>query len=546
MNPRPSQLLRYALVLALLGLMPACGSDPTSDCESQPKGCVPGENPGDTDGGQNSGGTDAGQDPGSLPDGGTALVLTQFTAYYNRKGIERVPRDFTASPVELITYDGGTPLTLQGTVVDPGRIRFDVPPGTYLLKNSLDRYVVTSSRSVDLGARRFGRPNRGGNEVPLVDFTYPARLELSGLEPVPAAPSWSRLEFNSMDLEDYGEFELSKPLTAGQTSVLDTDAGYGSDWGSIPRFDPAQGDTAWVLQVSSGDAGTPAGAGLPWAFSSVVRAAHLNPFSFDGGAFSVQATLQPLPPQEVAFDWRRDEFDALRIASTSSVAGAPAPSPTASFHIYPVLQDARDGYIDISLSALLSFRIPGRDAQTPLVRRFSYGNPYPSAWVPVGQFINTYNFSVANHDGSRIVRTSERFMVSAPVSQLVAAPIRPLISLPRNLRVDGTSALTGQRLATTTPLVTWEPPTLGSATGYSLHVMQPDETNFLATTVARIDMGPEQRSLRIPPGVLTSGSDSVLRLTAHLAPGVAPEQVNFRYVLPSASAITSSAVLTAP
>ena len=467
----------------------------------------------------------------------TGLVLTQQDAYYTRKGVERRPRDFGALPAEVIPAEGGAPVS--GTVVEPGRIRFNVPPGTYLLKNSPTQYIVTSARELDLSSRRMGRPDRGGNPVP-AQPSHPASLNISGLEPVSASSS-PLLYFNSLDLEESGSFFTLANLPAGQTTLVDPNAEYFSDWGSIARFDPAQGDSAWVLQHVERDAGTPEGASRPWTYSAVTRAARLDPFSFNGETMNIQATLQPLPTQQLRFDLRRDEFDALRLASTQG-----SPTSNLLLDLYPVLKDPQEGWIDFATGSLLSFFPPRNDAQTPLVREFTYANPYPSPWEPVAQFMVTYSFAITKHDGSRSIRTSESFFTFEPASNLASTPVRPQVSMARDFKVDGQPAQTARVLGTLTPLVTWEPPAVGTATAYTLRIDSSTPGTSTLSLVTRFYTGPDERSVRLPPGVLKAGTDYVLRITAHHAPGRTPEQAWFSTSIPYASAATVSSLLTTP
>ena len=224
-----------------------------------------------------------------------------------------------------------------------------------------------------------------------------------------------------------------------------TDAQYLSDYGNIPRFDPAQGDSAWVVQSQLLNAGADPEGGTPVSYTSLVRAAQLSPFSFEGGTFSVQATLQPAPQQPLRFDWRRDEFDALRIASKTGT-----PSITGLVEVYPTLKTAQEGWFDYTVSPMLTYS-PRRNAtQVPLVKELSYGNPYPARLgSPSPQITSTYSFNVMNHDGSRTLRTNETFLSTEAVSDLASAPVRPRVSLPRSLQVEG--------MAATTPR-SWPPP----------------------------------------------------------------------------------------
>jgi hypothetical protein len=144
------------------------------------------------------------------------------------------------------------------------------------------------------------------------------------------------------------------------------------------------------------------------------------------------------------------------------------------------------------------------------------------------------------------MRTLESFITYEPVSTLTSSPVRPHLSLAQNFKVDGTSAITPRILPTATPLVTWDPPASGSAMGYTLVILRFNPATNSLQTVGRIYTGPDDRGVRLPPGMLTPGNDYVLRITARYAPGVRTERVWLTFVVPSADATTSSGVLTLP
>jgi hypothetical protein len=533
-------------LLLLLGAASGCPGPEVPRCE-ETNSCTPASDAGIPDAGTPDSGTvtpDSGTDlPDSgtdVPDAGDFLVLKDGITYYTRTGIEPRPTDFSTTAPQLILDDGGTPVFLPGTVTQPGTVRFDVPPGTYLIKHSNGLYVQTAQRTVDMGYRRSGRPDRGGNPVP-VTSRYPATLNLSGLQPAMGGYETS-FSFYSTDLEEVGNLSLSLPWGEGKTTLADYDARYFSNYGSIPRFDPALQDSAWILQAQGRDAGTPAGASTPWVYSTVVAAAHLEPFSFTGdGPISIKATLAPSPQRDITFDWRRDEFAALRSVSASSG------STTGWVEVYPGLHDARDGWIDYTFAAMLSFYPPRDEPQTPLVRTLSHGTAYPTNWEPTADFVLSYGISIPNHDGSRTTLSEERFEVGVPTSTLASRPIQPVISLPRNLQVDGQPAFPSRILGSATPLLTWEAPALGKPSRYMLWIHRLNPAPRTTTTiVARIHLDADQRSLRIPPGVFLSGETYLLRFMVSSEEGPPGVMAPRRFTLPYASAQTVSGLLTVP
>jgi hypothetical protein len=377
-----------------------------------------------------------------------------------------------------------------------------------------------------------------------VTTEHPSPLDLTGLQPTHASGTVgeSALLFNSLAVEEVGGFTLSTSWTEGQTTLLDSDATYSSYYGSIPRFNAAQGDSVWVLQSEGRDAGTPPDAGRPWTSSSVVAAAHLDPFSFDGGSLPIKASLSSVPQQDVHLEWHREEFDALRSASAASG------SNYTFVEFYPMLHDTRDGWIDFAVSPMLAL-YPGRsETQSLVTRDLTYGNPYPSAWEPIAFFYHSYFFSQPNHDGSRSATLTETSELYLSVSGLASQPaVKPVISMPRDLKVDGLPAFPSRLLETTTPQVTWEAPALGTPSDYVLVIRRSNPTPPTRPTIARIYMSPEHRSVRLPPGLLSAGNTYILELSASHADPLPPGQLpSMRYVLPYASSTTTSGLLTVP
>ena len=82
--------------------------------------------------------------------------------------------------------------------------------------------------------------------------------------PDPDWNNYSDLSFHSLDIEDSGFFNLPQDLEEGQPSFMTTEAEYVSNYGNVPRFDPAQGDSAWVVQSQQRDAGWSRAVERPW------------------------------------------------------------------------------------------------------------------------------------------------------------------------------------------------------------------------------------------------------------------------------------------
>ena len=97
--------------------------------------------------------------------------------------------------------------------------------------------------------------------------------------------------------------------------------------------------------------------------------------------------------------------------------------------------------------------------------------------------------------------------------------------------------------------MTWEPPALGTPSAYSLRVEQLGLPGTFEPprTVADFRLGPSERGVRIPLGILTSARSYVFRLTVHAEPQTPLESPRyFSGSLEYAYSTTSSGILTVP
>ena len=124
--------------------------------------------------------------------------------------------------------------------------------------------------------------------------------------------------------------------------------------------------------------------------------------------------------------------------------------------------------------------------------------------------------------------------------------LTPPISFVRNLRVDGADAFADQTLASTTPTVSWTPPSLGTPTQYSIRAYEVFVSPAFARAQTRLVAAiyTPDTSLQFLPGTLQSGHQYALVISAVDAP--AATNAPFRRVLDLAEASTPTGLLTIP
>jgi hypothetical protein len=121
----------------------------------------------------------------------------------------------------------------------------------------------------------------------------------------------------------------------------------------------------------------------------------------------------------------------------------------------------------------------------------------------------------------------------------------PLISPVQNPQINGISLFTATTVNSSDVTLSWSAPALGSPYGYRVQVLTPanqlrDNTVYSATAV----LNTAKTSLRIPPGIITSGKTYVFLITSLADAGANMETHPNRSALPVANADLISAPIT--
>jgi hypothetical protein len=492
-------------------------------------------------------------DEGCAPDGGTAdggapagntVLVTSSTRYHTAVGIAERPDDLSGRTLEVLVPNGSTFTRITGTAVDGGYQFSGVPSGTYYLRTGSASYVVTDERVVDIGVNRLGR-----QDTVFTDWSItPVQLNLVNLAPWAAWQSQSvpgsSLQVASAEVDLYGGVDIFDVDPTGQTSVLSTGSELWSGTGPIPVFEAARGDRLYVNQLSPVDAGTlPDGGAV--AYTTVVRSVQMGAFDFtaDGTTpMPITGVMQPVPMTEFPIEWRLPQFTAR----ASEVHPAATPS-LPSLYVMPATHGLQHGWVGYS-GELLTLTLP-RGASYDFTRRLSYGNPFPSSWGKVGSA--QYSFRtlqpVPNGGGSQYyltgsISTYDRF------ENFIAGPVQPRVSPPRELTIDGVAASVPREVGSASPVISWLPPTLGTATAYRVSLYRFDPELMFPVLYGRLYLPPSATQVRLPPGTLTPGSIHFLRVAALDVPGYDVERHPFNSVekLPYAQAEAISSFFTTP
>jgi hypothetical protein len=277
----------------------------------------------------------------------------------------------------------------------------------------------------------------------------------------------------------------------------------------------------------------------------VVRSVEMGAFDFtpDGTTpLPVTGVMQPVPMAEFPIEWR--------LPQNTARAAEVHPSATPSipyFYVTPAAHGLSDGWVGYS-GELLTLQLP-RGASYDFTRRLTYGNPFPASWgtVAAAQYSFRTLQPIPNGSGGQFYLTGSMVTYDR-LENLVAGPVQPRVSPPRELKVDGVPASVAREVGTASPLISWQAPTLGVPTAYRVNIYKFDPELFFGTSYVRFYLPGSATQVRLPPGVLPSGGIYYLRVAALDAPGSDMERKPFTYgeSMPFASSEAISSFFTTP
>ncbi len=149
-----------------------------------------------------------------------------------------------------------------------------------------------------------------------------------------------------------------------------------------------------------------------------------------------------------------------------------------------------------------------------------YGNPYPSKW-PLFDFYQWFaqtNYTAPGATNSVPIFTrAAGNNITLPTS---TNPITPLVGVVSEPSINHKNFFVDRTGVGTTPTLRWSPPSLGTATYYSVQIYQlaNDGGNTTRTPIAILYT--HQTSLLIPQGVLSAGHAYVFKIHAWYVPGI--------------------------
>jgi hypothetical protein len=300
-----------------------------------------------------------------------------------------------------------------------------------------------------------------------------------------------------------------------------------------------------VNQISTLDAGTLPSDGGTLTYTAVTRSSYLAPFSFDGSqSILVQGAMTDPPDTVFPLEWRVSSF----LGQTTTVHPQ-ATSSSAYFYVMPAAHGLANGWIGYS-GELLTLRLPTGQTDD-LVRRLSFGNPFPSTWGVAGEASHSFRTAVQVAGYPTYYNTASIYQIDR-LDKLIANPVALRLSPPRELTLDGVSAYSPRMVGSASPVIGWKPPAIGTATaGYNIRLYKyapntSGSTTLTRKTMASFYVGPSVTALRLPSSVLEPAQNYTLEVSA-LDTVADLTQAPYRFnSLPYSRASATTSVFTTP
>ena len=462
---------------------------------------------------------DAGLD--GPPMKGVTGVANQI--FIKDNGPVNVPFDLTQATIEafVATGDGGVQRypgvgTAQGTFSIA-----DVPPGEYLLhfkpqQAPRDTFYTTTAHVLDMSGYFAGRPD-------VVPAGANTTVTISGTNLEAWNSNASDLQITSSNAGVWA-FNLQRSATSGQPADNDTTlTNLVVPWdqaGSPVLVNAAAGDQTYVTELSpqSVDGGA--------AYASLTRAMSSTTFSIasDAGATLSGAFTTVAQTKTFSSTWKHGDFDALATQVNPGATPAGPHGFTIDAHPWGVNRGSMlvaPGYPDLMIYT------SGATGDEPL--SLSYGNPYPSSWGEFGGVGASYGTTVAIplDDGGLAgpLPVGGSIYVIDKVSA-IGSTLKPSISPPRNPKIAGRDAFAVQKNVGTSPTISWDAPSVGTAT-FMLVVIDEVRINGAGNTrfkpgVPTVVIGAIVTRVTLPPGVLVAGHWYVAHISAVSMPNADP------------------------
>jgi len=452
------------------------------------------------------------------------VTVSSVTDYHTASGVTGLPATLTPGATAAWVPDGLGGFTkipsvgqADGSVTLP-----HVPYGTYYLQNLTSAYVETAS-SVNLGTDIWGRSDRASIQ------TSPTNLVLNLTSMTPWQPIDSLTWFDAYAGTNLilGAANSGGPL-AGDTALVG--ATYNLAGRSFVHLEnTALGDSPVLLHSSA--LSVPAGTGGSYLTPTQV----FTPFPLvqsDGVSTVLSGGFSTLPmSSSYPFTLNGADFDAQRTAvsplanfSSSSFSVVPNPAGTA--------------FYNSAIGSLYLINMSTNAFGTTNQGQWNlpFGNPFPADWPLLWNYGHNYAVYYTLPGAASSVGIGAGMQVRSAQLPSSGSPITPKVTPVRNATLGGQSLNGTVAGVGLTPLLAWDPPSVGTAT-FTLVIVNrlyKNASNLLSIESV-LSARTQGNNLQILPGVLVPGETYVFTIRAYMLP-------TFQMALPNRTATLEQAL----
>lgn len=212
-------------------------------------------------------------------------------------------------------------------------------------------------------------------------------------------------------------------------------------------------------------------------FTYAVKAFHSAPIAIaDGVTSTIAGAFVDPPPLVVPVRWMRTAFAAQ--AASMHPAGCQDDLQLESYWVHALPGHGAhgelagmlyDGLDDLPEYGPRVVEAVSPLDETDLVGTLTVPNPYPTDWL-YAKYSMSFGVRCAAPDGH--APGNARVSIGVLTSDLGDAPVTPLVGPVRQPQIAGRDLLTPQRGVGLAPTVSWQPPSLGTATSYQLRLFE--------------------------------------------------------------------------
>jgi hypothetical protein len=401
--------------------------------------------------------------------------------------------------VKVVIPAAGGDTVLVGSGAADGTFSVpNVPTGSFILvvDSSVDNdpplYLYTAQRSgIEIGRYYMGRSDATLTTDPSWIAFNPAVTNLT---------AWGTDDQLQMMVANNGGFgDLTYTTIQNPPAVGATTLGMTFNWDDVwERYaiDASKGDDAYITQLVPRSNGS----GLPhFTIDKVFQPALFS--LANGQTVNITGAFSAVPQNlSDTINWRRSQFDSYKTAI----------NPTAT--LYDQYLEVRTqpgglgfGHFGATTSDLIQF-MPGPGTSDLNLGTVAFGDPFPSSWGRVGTAQALYSVPVQALGATSGGQLYNVIQFEDDVNHF-GPNVSPVISPPRSIQVNGSSAFSTGTLVGGDNTISWQAPQIGTPSGYGIYVWQLGVNGSGGTTFHfQAEVVTTTNSVTLPAGFFVAGS----------------------------------------